>query len=60
LHPESAELVSPKGRVIAFELTGFTFVFYNERTLKALPSSAWQLQLMIADGSGMNSVARAD
>jgi FkbM family methyltransferase len=36
------------------------YAFYDERTNKRLPSSARELNRMIADGSGFNVVARAD
>jgi FkbM family methyltransferase len=36
------------------------YAFYDERTNKRLPSSALELNRMIADGSGFNVVARVD
>ncbi len=36
------------------------YVFYDERTRKPLPSSARELQRMIANGAGINAIARVD
>jgi FkbM family methyltransferase len=36
------------------------YSFYDEKTQKPLPSSADELQRMIADGAGINVIARAD
>jgi FkbM family methyltransferase len=36
------------------------YVFYDERTLKPLPSAARELQKMIGDGAGINAIARVD
>ena len=36
------------------------YSFYDERTYKALPSSAKELNKMVADGAGINAVARVD
>jgi FkbM family methyltransferase len=36
------------------------YSFYDERTDKPLPSSARKLQLLIADGAGINAIARVD
>jgi FkbM family methyltransferase len=35
------------------------YVFYDERTRKPLPSSAKKLQRMIANGAGINAIAKA-
>jgi hypothetical protein len=31
--------------------------FYDERTRKRLPSSAWELHRMISNGAGINAIA---
>jgi FkbM family methyltransferase len=36
------------------------YSFYDERTHKALPSSTRELQRLIADGAGINAIARVD
>jgi FkbM family methyltransferase len=36
------------------------YSFYDERTFKPLPSVARELQRMIADGAGINAIARVD
>jgi FkbM family methyltransferase len=36
------------------------YAFYDERTHRPLPSSARELQLMIADGACINAIARVD
>ena len=36
------------------------YAFYDERTFKPLPSVARELQRMIADGAGINAIARVD
>jgi FkbM family methyltransferase len=36
------------------------YVFYDERTFKPLPSTPREVQRMIADGAGINAIARVD
>jgi FkbM family methyltransferase len=36
------------------------YAFYDERTRQPLPSTAKELQRMIADGAGINAIARVD
>jgi FkbM family methyltransferase len=36
------------------------YSFYDERTCKPLPSTARELQRLIADGAGINAIARVD
>lgn len=36
------------------------YVFYDERTQKRLPSQPKELQRMVADGAGINAIARVD
>jgi FkbM family methyltransferase len=36
------------------------YAFYDERTFKTLPSTPRELRRMIADGSGINAIARVD
>jgi hypothetical protein len=36
------------------------YSLYDERTMKPLPSDVKQLERMLADGAGINAVARVD